>query len=128
MRQTGISVAWLADETNTQAQTTLPRVWAALRSKPTWQKWLHDNVPPDLFIVVNFEDRDKRRKLLKNDSLTYYVPFTEVKAAAEARNLPNYAAEIYRDVYTAWAEKHHRPPPPPIDDTDLSRVVPSRLP
>lgn len=132
MIKTGISIAWLSDEDlNTHAQWTINRTWTWLRATPQWEAWLADNVPPELFVSVNFEDRDQPRSLVRmkiagRPTLTYYAPYRDVKAAAEARNLKSYAAEVYRNIYLAWARKNKLPEPPSIDDADLA--VPSRLP
>ena len=50
--------------------------------------------------------------MVKQDSLTYYVPETYVQAASETNNLAEFAAEVYRDLYAAWARKRRLPDPP----------------
>jgi hypothetical protein len=131
--KTGISISWLSDEDlNTHAQWTINRTWTWLRATSQWQEWLSAHVPPELFVSVNFEDREAPKSLIRTKTasrptLTYYAPYRDVQAAVEARNLKSYASEVYRDVYRAWARKNKLPEPPTIDDAELS-AIPSRLP
>lgn len=127
MIRTGISIAWLSDDVPTLARSTIERTWSSLRTEPTWSEWLENNVEMGQFIVVNFEERDARRSILRGGDLSVYVPATEVVAAAEARNLKSYAAELYRDIYAALAEKSKRPAPPVLTDNMLTGIV-SRFP
>ena len=127
-----ISIAWLSmDPLNTRARSTVDRTWDWLASTDEWSAWLREHVPDDLFALVNFEDRDKARTLVRHGkrgpSLTYYVPYRDLVAAYEAHTLESFAAEIYRGLYAAWARRMELPDPPRFDDSDLPTAA-SRLP
>lgn len=127
-----VSIAWLTDDPlNTQARSSVKRTWDWLASTEEWSAWLREYVPDDLFALVNFEDRDKARTLVrhgkKGPSLTGYVPYRDLVAAYEAHTLESFAAEVYRALYGAWAKKMELPEPPHFDDSDLPKSS-ARLP
>lgn len=120
---TGISVAWLS-ERNSYADSVQNRVWRAIRADSTWQQWLSAHEEPDLEIFVEYEDRPKERLEMRRSTITYKIPATHVQAAHEARTLPAFMADVFRDVYVKYAQKRGLPEPPAVDS-----VAPaSRLP
>lgn len=123
-----VSIAWLGD-VSSWARSTITRVWDQLESTPEWQEWRRDHwrVPDDYFVMVSFEDREKQRSLVKQTSLTYYVPTTDVTAAEQMRTLVGFAHEVYCALHGAWARKRGAAPPPHIEQSrlvELSRRLP----
>jgi hypothetical protein len=123
----GISVAWL-EETHSLASSVMARTWRSLRSDPQWSAWLGDHTAPFLpFTVINVEERRDARIQVRGGTLSYFVPMGWVRAAHEARTLVRFSADLFRDVYVAWASRRELPMPPEITD-DMLAAVPARLP
>ncbi|MFC6286803.1 hypothetical protein ACFP3Q_11370 [Nocardioides sp. GCM10027113] len=122
-RQPDISVVWLGEH-NTCAGSVQGRVWTAICARDDWAAWLDEHVDPDLLVVVEFSERDRERLTLRGDTLSYLVPDAYVRAAYEARTLPDFMAELFHDLYAAYAQRRRLPAPPGVRGT----TVPSRLP
>ena len=123
-----VSIAWLGD-VSSWARSTIVRVWDRLENTPEWQEWRRDHwrVPERYFVMVSFEDRARQRSLVKQKSLTYYVPTTDVRAAEQMHTLVSLAQEIYRALHGAWAVKRGAAQPPHIEEdrlADLARRLP----
>ena len=127
MIDSGISVAWL-EENHSLAASVMERTWRSLRSDPQWAAWLADHTAPFLpFVVVTFEDRSDARAQVRGEALSYFVPTGWVRAAHEARTLVSFSADLFREVYVAWAVRRDLPMPPPITDAMLA-AGPGRRP
>lgn len=127
MIDSGISVAWL-EEHHSLAASVMERTWRSLRSDPQWAAWLADHTASFLpFVVITFEDRRDARVQVRGETLSYFVPMSWVRAAHEACTLVSFSADLFHEVYVAWASRRDLPMPPPITDAMLA-AVPSRLP
>jgi hypothetical protein len=76
---------------------------------------------------VNYEERASERMLVRGDGLHAYVPMAHVLAAAEARTLPRFMAELYWRLHRKWADKRGWPPPPDVP-LDIAKRLPPRFP
>lgn len=124
---TGIAQAWMSAG-NDFAEHTMYRVWVSLRADKEWNAWLSENTTasePDA--MVQFDDRDKPRIMLRGAALSYFVPLSHVEAAQEARTMTRFAADLFRDVYVKWADKRGLEAPPEITEQMLN-AVPDRFP
>lgn len=111
----GVSVAWMAEH-NFYADGVRHRVWQALATRPDWSEWLGTYMDlQTMHSYVYFEERSSDRLLMRGDNVFYYVPATYVEAAHRARNLPDFMAGLFRDIFAKWADKRGFPPPPPAD-------------
>ncbi len=127
MIDNGVNVAWLA-ENNTWAASVSNRTWNSIARMPQWASWLDTYLrPAGVHVIVNFEDRPSQRMLVRGDTLHAYVPMSYVRAAAEARTLPRFMAELYGQLHLKWADKAGWPPPPTIP-LDIDKSLPSRFP
>lgn len=124
---TGISQAWMSTG-NSFAEHTMYRVWVSLRADEEWKAWLSENTTseaPDP--MIQFDDRDKPRIMLRGSALSYFVPLGYVEAAQEARTMTRFSADLFRDLYVKWADKKGLEAPPEITE-EMLKAVPSRFP
>ncbi|WP_193604600.1 hypothetical protein [Nocardioides dongkuii] len=123
----GVSTMFLA-ENNSWAQSVAHRTWRWIAQTPAWSSWMDTyKRPAEVHVIVSFEDRDAQRMLVRGDTLFAYVPMSYVRAAAEARTMPRFMAELYGQIHRRWAEKRGWPPPPEIPP-DIAKLMPSRFP
>lgn len=96
-----ISDAWLAmDLPRPGAKDTIDRVWDAIAESEEWQEWYETHIAPrDLFTVAYFEERDRRRLMVRGTTLSAYVPAAEIREAHRAGSLEDLAEGLYVDIY-----------------------------
>lgn len=99
---------------------TLDRVEQRILDSPGWREWLTNNVGPDDgtapgIHILYIEDRDKRRIMVRGDSLFFYEPATAITNAAKSGTMVEHYVDLFISLYQRWAEKKDLPEPPPVE-------------